>query len=212
MMLLGICSVLISTYCNLGFPNPRPSQFFCPVFPRAKIQSFETKFTQFRQMQARCVSQNKNNGVVPYHKYINQKTHIFVMGNAIRMKTTWRNGLLWFEWAIYRELSFAKQKFIVAYCFVEHIVKCIKVKNGMVTLDSCTNLHLHYIYEIREAISSHRKNASKMTKWHGLTYWGLAKLSPFHRSHFQMHFLERNCVNFASDFTEVCSLFQHWFL
>ena len=32
-----------------------------------------------------------------------------------------------------------------------------------------------------------------------------AKWTPFHRQHFQMYFLEWKCMNFAYDFTEVCS-------
>ena len=31
------------------------------------------------------------------------------------------------------------------------------------------------------------------------------KLQPFSRRHFQMHFLQWKCMNFTSDFTEVCS-------
>ena len=38
-----------------------------------------------------------------------------------------------------------------------------------------------------------------------LTHWGREKWPPFHRRHFQMHFLEWKCMNFAKDFTEFCS-------
>ena len=38
-----------------------------------------------------------------------------------------------------------------------------------------------------------------------LTHWGQDKWPPFSRRHFQMHFLEWKCINFDSDFTEVCS-------
>ena len=31
------------------------------------------------------------------------------------------------------------------------------------------------------------------------------KLPPYHRRHFQVHFLEWKCMNFSKDLTEVCS-------
>ena len=38
-----------------------------------------------------------------------------------------------------------------------------------------------------------------------LTHWGWDKWTPFHRRHFQMHFLEWKCLNSDYNFTEVCS-------
>ena len=38
-----------------------------------------------------------------------------------------------------------------------------------------------------------------------LSYWGRDKMALFSRRHFQMHFLERKCMNFDCSFTEVCS-------
>ena len=37
------------------------------------------------------------------------------------------------------------------------------------------------------------------------THWAETKWPPFSRRHFQMHFLGWKCMNFTSDFTEVCS-------
>ena len=38
-----------------------------------------------------------------------------------------------------------------------------------------------------------------------LTHWGRDNPTPFRRRHFQMHFLERKCLNSDQNFTEVCS-------
>ena len=38
-----------------------------------------------------------------------------------------------------------------------------------------------------------------------LTHWGRDKMAAIIQQHFEMDFLEWKCMNFASDFTEICS-------
>ena len=48
------------------------------------------------------------------------------------------------------------------------------------------------------------KSHMKIWSWTILTHWGRHKWTSFRRRHFQMDFLEWNCLNSDLNFTEVC--------
>ena len=60
-------------------------------------------------------------------------------------------------------------------------------------------------YGVQDAITNSAFYIFPDYMWFILTHWGQDKWPPFSRRHFQMHFLQWKCINFDSNFTEVCS-------
>ena len=86
------------------------------------------------------------------------------MGNLTNMNASHRKCSLWVKSAICRESSFAKQKFIEAFCSVQQAVKCSKVNNGCdIPCASCTTLHLRGRNGLRWVI--HACEMSSQTSW-----------------------------------------------
>ena len=97
-----------------------------------------------------------------YLYWTQEETHISFNGNFIGLKTGHRNYLVWVKSVMCRELSFTKQMFSMAFCYVQQTVKYSKVMSFQTSWIIRHNCTPSYVDVGHVTLSVHQWGPSSM--------------------------------------------------